>query len=281
MLLELTDELRDVLPEGADPFEWFLKGGGAVHRHIKNRLTYEVHLGNLHFYVKRHLGCGWGEVFKEWYRFRKPVVSARTEWEGVATLADAGIRVPRVLGKGERGRYPHAIESFVVLDALENCETLEHFKDGWMNFTGSRWVALKRALIEEVASIGQTMHAQGINHRDFYINHFLINRDLMRDWQPGEALPLYLIDLHRVQHRSQVPHRWLVKDLAALLFSALDVGLTSSDYGRYLRIYLGLDWKTSLGENTKLWQAIIKSACKLYQGFHGKLPKLPAILKIR
>jgi len=281
MLLELTDELRDVLPEGADPFEWFLEGGGEVHRHIKNRLTYEVHLGNLHFYVKRHLGCGWGEVFKEWYRFRKPVVSARTEWEGAATIADAGVRVPKVLGKGERGRYPHAIESFVVLDALENCETLEHFKDGWMNFTGSRWVALKRALIEEVASIGQTIHAQGINHRDFYINHFLINRDLIRDWQPGQAIPLYLIDLHRVQHRSQVPHRWLVKDLASLLFSALDVGLTSSDYGRYLRIYLGSDWKTSLGENTKLWQAIIKSACKLYQGFHGKLPKLPAILKIR
>ena len=281
MLLELTDELRDVLPEGADPFEWFLEGGGEVHRHIKNRLTYEVHLGNLHFYVKRHLGCGWGEVFKEWYRFRKPVVSARTEWEGAATLAAAGVRVPKVIGKGERGCYPHAIESFVVLDALENCETLEHFKVGWMNFTGSRWVALKRALIEEVASIGQTMHVQGINHRDFYINHFLINRDLIRDWQAGQTIPLNLIDLHRVQNRSQVPHRWLVKDLASLLFSALDVGLTSSDCGRYLRIYLGPDWKASLLDNTKLWQAIIKNACKLYQGFHGKLPKLPAIMKIR
>jgi heptose I phosphotransferase len=209
------------------------------------------------------------------------VFSARTEWEGAATLAAAGVRVPKVIGKGERGRYPHAIESFVVLDALENCETLEHFKDGWMNFTGSRWVALKRTLIEEVANIGQTMHAQGINHRDFYINHFLINRDLIRDWQAGQAIPLNLIDLHRVQHRSQVPHRWLVKDLASLLFSALDVGLTSSDCGRYLRIYLGPDWKASLHDNTKLWKAIIKSACKLYQGFHGKLPKLPAILKIR
>ena len=85
-MLELTDELRDALPEGVDPFEWFLQGGGEVHRHVKNRLTYEVHLGTLHFYVKRHLGCGWGEVFKEWYRLRKPVVSARTEWEGAAIL---------------------------------------------------------------------------------------------------------------------------------------------------------------------------------------------------
>ena len=59
MILELTDELRDALPKGVDPFEWFLQGGGEVHRHVKNRLTYEVHLGTLHFYVKRHLGCGW------------------------------------------------------------------------------------------------------------------------------------------------------------------------------------------------------------------------------
>jgi heptose I phosphotransferase len=150
-----------------------------------------------------------------------------------------------------------------------------------MDFEGFRWVKLKGSLISEVASMCQTMHGCGINHRDFYINHFLINRDLIRDWQPGDELPLYLIDLHRVQHRSQVPHRWLVKDLASLLFSALDVGLTSADCGRYLRIYLGSNWKTSIGENTKLWQATIKRACKLYQGFHGKLPKLPAILKLR
>jgi heptose I phosphotransferase len=281
MLLELTDELRDALPEGVDPFDWFLKGGGEVHRHVKNRLTYEVRLGNLHFYVKRHLRCGWSEVFKEWYRFRKPVVSARTEWEGAATLAAAGVRVPKVLGKGERGRYPNAVESFVILEALEDCETLEHFKDRWMDYSGPRWVSLKRALIDEVAQMGRVMHGQGINHRDFYLNHFLINRNLIRSWQPGQALPLNLIDLHRVQQRSQVPYRWLLKDLASLLFSALDVGLTSADCGRYLRIYLGPGWKAWTRDNTKLWHATIKRACKLYKGFHGQSPWLPAILRVR
>ncbi len=279
MTLELTDELRKALPDGCDPFEWFLLGGGQVHREVKNRLTYETQLGELHFYVKRHLGCGWGEVIKEWYRLRKPVVSARTEWEGAETLAAAGLRVPKVLGKGERGRYPHAVESFVVLEALEDCETLEYFKDGWMGYTGSRWVTLKRALIDEVAQISHTMHGQGINHRDFYINHFLINRDLIRDWQPAQPIPLNLIDLHRVQHRPQVPQRWLLKDLASLLFSAMDVGLTSADYARYLRIYLGTEWKTSLRQNQKLWNAIVKRAIILYQGFHGKAPKLPSLLR--
>lgn len=278
-MLELTDKLRDALPKGADPFEWFLQGDGEVHRHVKNRLTYEVRLGELHFYVKRHMGCGWGEVFKEWYRLRKPVVSARTEWEGAAILAAAGVRVPDVLGKGERGRYPHAIESFVVLDALEDCETLEHFKHGWMDHTGPEWVALKRALISEVARMAKTMHGQGINHRDFYINHFLINRELIRNWQPGQAMPLTLIDLHRVQHRAQVPRRWLIKDLASLLFSALDAGLTSADYARYMSIYLGPNWKQQMRRDAKLWRNILQRAKKLYQGFHGKAPVLPSILQ--
>ena len=52
MILELTDELRDALPKGVDPFEWFLQGGGEVHRHVKNRLTYEVHLGDASFLRK-------------------------------------------------------------------------------------------------------------------------------------------------------------------------------------------------------------------------------------
>jgi len=77
MTLELTDELCNALPDGCDPFEWFLLGGGEVHREVKNRLTYETQIGELHFYVKRHLGCGWREVLKEWYRLRKRVGGCR------------------------------------------------------------------------------------------------------------------------------------------------------------------------------------------------------------
>lgn len=281
MILELSNELRQALPQDRDLFEWFLAGHGTVHREVKNRLTYEMRLGDtLHVYVKRQLGCGWKEVLKEWYRLRKPVVSARTEWEAAATLTAAGVRVPRVIGQGERGRYPHAIESFVVLDALENCETLEHFKPGWLGQCGSRWVALKRSLIEEVARISRTMHGQGINHRDFYINHFLINRDWIHNWHPGQAIPLTLIDLHRVQQRPQLPCRWRRKDLAALLFSALDVGLTSTDCIRYVRSYLGPTWKACLRGQRALWRAVIKRACQLYQSFHGKSAHVPAILKL-
>ena len=280
MYLELNQELKESLPDGVDAFNWFLQPNGTTHREVKNRHTYEARLGDLHFYVKRHLGCGWGEVIKEWYRFRKPVVSARTEWEGAEILTKAGLRVPSVLGKGERGTYPHNIESFVVLDALEDCETLEYFRQGWLEVTGGRWVALKRSLITEVAQTCRTMHECGINHRDLYINHFLINRSVIASWQPGAPLPLFLIDLHRVQKRPEVPERWLQKDLSSLFFSALDAELTSADCIRFLRNYLGDDWKKQIFQHQKRWQRIVRRACKLYQGFHGKAPQLPKLLQM-
>lgn len=280
MHLELNQQLKNALPPDEDAFEWFLRPKGTTHREVKHRLTYEAQLGDLHFYVKRHLGCGWGEVLKEWYRFRKPVVSARTEWEGAEILTAAGLRVPTVLGKGERGTYPHKIESFVVLDALEDCETLEYFKRGWLDVSGVRWIKLKQALISEVAQTCRTMHQCGINHRDLYINHFLINRSLITNWQPGAALPLYLIDLHRVQKRAEVPERWLKKDLSSLVFSALDAELMSADYIRFLRDYLGNGWKLQLKEHAERWKQIVQRAIHLYKGFHNKDPQLPKILKV-
>jgi len=279
MFLELDPKLSEALPTGTSAFDWFMQPRGTTHRKVKHRLTYEVRVGGQHLFVKRHLGCGWKEVLKEWYRFRKPVLSARTEWEAAEELAAAGLRVPRVLGKGERGRAPARIESFVALEALENCETLEHFREGWLGCSGKKWAELKRGLIREVADISRTMHAAGINHRDLYINHFLINRDLPVNWKPDQPLPLYLIDLHRVQKRSKVPARWLIKDLGSLLFSALDAGLTAADYARFLRIYIGRDWKTRLQAEPKLWRGVLERATRLYIDFHGISPKMPSLLK--
>lgn len=279
MYLELSPELEKALPQGQDHFAWFLNQQGDAHRKVKHRLTYETLLGNQHVFVKRHLGCGWSEVIKEWYRFRKPVVSARTEWEAVEVLTKAGLKVPQVLGKGERGTYPNNVESFVVLAALEDHETLEHFQPGWLDVNGQLWVLLKHSLISEVAGICRKMHACGINHRDLYINHFLISRDLIRSWTQGKPLPLYLIDLHRVQKRSKVPLRWLKKDLSSLIFSALDSGLTSADCIRFLKIYLGRDWRRDLADKGDFWRSVLKRAIGLYVGFHGKAPQLPKLLR--
>lgn len=78
------------------------------------------------------------------------------------------------------------------------------------------------------------MHRAGVNHRDCYICHFLLHTD-----RPVTAddFKLSVIDLHRAQTRATISRRWRDKDLAALYFSALDIGLTQRDKLRFLRGY--------------------------------------------
>src|SRR5690606_12320770 len=92
----------------------------------------------------------------------------------------------------------------------------------------------KQALIAEVARMAGNMHRAGVNHRDFYICHFLLHTD-----KPVSAdnFRLSLIDLHRAQTRAATPRRWRNKDLAGLYFSALDIGLTQRDRLRSLQGY--------------------------------------------
>jgi heptose I phosphotransferase len=91
-----------------------------------------------------------------------------------------------------------------------------------------------------------------------------------------QVLPaLYLIDLHRAQMRAQVPTRWLVKDLASLYFSAVDIGLTQRDVVRFLRHYLGSQVSKQLKASPGFWQKVIKRTDKLYQRDFNKRPYLP------
>ncbi len=81
----------------------------------------------------------------------------------------------------------------------------------------------------------QKMHACGFNHRDLYLCHIL--RDGRGD--------LYIVDLHRVQHRAAVPERWRVKDIAALNYSAPAGIISRTDRLRFLKTYLGTDRLTA------------------------------------
>ena len=119
----------------------------------------------------------------------------------------------------------------------------------------------KRALIRRVAEMTAALHANGLNHRDLYICHFL----LQRTWTgPDQPLHLYLIDLHRVQMRRRVPRRWQVKDLAALYFSALHIGLTRHDLFRFMRSYAGTGLRQVLrGEQASLWHEVEQRALHL------------------
>lgn len=106
-----------------------------------------------------------------------------------------------------------------------------------------------------------TMHRAGVNHRDCYIAHFLLHTDRPVS---AEHFRLSLIDLHRAQVRAQIPRRWRDKDLAALYFSVLDIGLTRRDKLRFLKVYFQAPLRQLLREQAPLLAWLEPKAQKLY-----------------
>jgi hypothetical protein len=79
------------------------------------------------------------------------------------------------------------------------------------------------------------MHRGGMNHRDYYLCHLHI----LPEAQPWPKL--FVIDLNRADRRKKVGQRWIVKDIAALNYSAPEAIFSRSDRLRFLKVYLGVD----------------------------------------
>lgn len=80
----------------------------------------------------------------------------------------------------------------------------------------------------------------------------------------ADDFKLSVIDLHRAQTRSSISRRWRDKDLAALYFSALDIGLTRRDKLRFLRGYFQQPLRQILTEEARLLAWLEGKAQKLY-----------------
>jgi heptose I phosphotransferase len=138
--------------------------------------------------------------------------------------------------------------------------------------------AEKRRLIRAMARLARRLHAARLSHRDFYLCHILVRPGGMPSMpraghalgsseqacprNNGAGMPppkvhesgamepiLYLIDLQRVtHHRRGLGRRWIVKDLAALLFSSWpseathirSAVFTRTDGLRFAREYFGV-----------------------------------------
>lgn len=273
-MLELDEHLRAHAPK-ENTFDWLMNVEGKVHRAVKNRRTVEFELGGRRYFIKAHRGVGWREIWKNRLYGRAPIVSAEPEWKAIEALQAAGVSTPTVAGKGLRGSNPAQLESFVIMHALEGMISLEDLTKDWRGIRGRTRVLLKRALIQRIAEVARTMHGAGLNHRDFYLCHFLVRDRAWSQWAPGDDVSLTLIDLHRVQRREAVPPRWLIKDLGGLLFSALDAGITIRDLLRFIAAYRQRPWREVQKDESEFWSAVHENAVKLYRRIHRREP--PAI----
>ena len=225
---------------GKDPFEQVGLIDGEVFRNLSGRRTLRFERDGKHYFLKHHTGVGWLEIVKNLFQLRAPIISAENEWLAIERLEQADVPTMTVAAYGRRGRNPARIESFVITEALEPTVSLEDYTQDWA--ASPPCPSHKRNVISKVAQMARAMHRSGLNHRDFYLCHFLLHTDLL----VSGRIKLSLIDLHRAQLRENVPIRWRNKDLASLYFSAIHIGLTERDYLRFLRIYFDVPLRQAL-----------------------------------
>ena len=244
---------------GVDPFVAVEALQGQVYRELEGRRTLRTEVDGRGYFVKIHRGIGWGEIFKNLFSAKLPVLGAGQEWAAIERLHQAGVPTMTAVAYGERGANPAAQHSFIVTEELAPTISLEDYSLDWRNQPPAP--AVKWALIQRVAEMTGAMHRAGVNHRDCYICHFLLHTD--RPFDPAN-FKLSVIDLHRAQTRSRISRRWRDKDLAALYFSALDIGLTSRDKLRFLRAYFRQPLRQVLRDEATLLVWLEGKAAKLY-----------------
>lgn len=250
---------------GRDAFAAVDALDGEVFRQRDGRRTFRCEIGGRGYFVKIHHGIGWGEIVKNLLVGRAPILGAGNEWQAIHRLTAIGIDTMRAVAFGQRGWNPARRHSFLITEELAPTISLEDFCRAWAHQPPP--TALKHALIRRVADMAGRMHRAGVNHRDFYLCHFLLH---LEPQPTAQNLKLSLIDLHRAQSRTQVPRRWRDKDLAGLYFSALGIGLTQRDFLRFLRVYFARPLRAILRDEAPLLRHLAQEGRRLQAKYARK-----------
>jgi tRNA A-37 threonylcarbamoyl transferase component Bud32 len=247
---------------GLHSFDDFMRLDGMVVKSaVRERSTHRLDLAGATVYIKKHFFPGIREILKNLLRLQFPV-GALQEWQ--ALLAFHAHNIPTMipicagskplLWRIEKG-------SFLLTEDLGEASRLDDFlKLNSAIPSRGKMLETKKRILENLADVTRKMHSAGINHRDYYLCHILMD----------DREQLYVIDLHRVNVREKVGQRWMVKDLAALLFSSLEVPVTLGQrlafYKRYMRISrLAAEDKTLIRLIVKKCNKIARHTEKMYR----------------
>ena len=241
---------------------------GEVYREVSGRRTLRVELGGRPYFAKLHYGVGWAEILKNWMQLKRPVVGAENEYEACRILHQRGLPAPVPAAFGQEPGSFASRRSFILCDELADRTSLEDVTDAWLETPAS--AALRHRSLYAVAQFARQFHQLGFIHRDFYICHLLADNKAL---QTGR-IELAVLDLHRARHFATIPDRWLKRDLAALLYSVLDLGYSRAQWLRFVRIYTGRPLQQEFSERGAFWRQVLKRAHKLYeQGLRKGLVK--------
>lgn len=158
---------------------------------------------------------------------------AGTEWNWILRFRENGINCAGPVALGEEFHGRTEIRSALLTEAVpgQSLETWANRRDAGR--AGDR--ATIRWLVAATADLIARMHGAGYMHRDLYLCHIFF------DPEASPMRALHLIDLQRVLCPRTLRPRWVVKDLAALNYSAPRRLVSRGDRLRWLKRYLGLE----------------------------------------
>lgn len=236
-------------------FDDFMALSGFTVRAAANRKTMRVGIDNRSYFVKQHGGVGWKELIKNYLSAKRPVIGAMTEVKAIQTLDSLGIRTTPIAAYGVKGSCAASQRSFLLTEDLGDIVSLEDICKTWVTNPPSQ--AERQAMLVAVAKLASRFHGAGLSHRDFYLCHIALPRNVV----VTADTEFYLLDLHRVLHRQSIHGSAVRKDIAGLMFSCMDFGFTAEDWDVFKTHYLP--------QSTKFWQQVNARAQKLYARFNS------------
>jgi len=195
---------------------------GSKMREVPGRLTVRLDLGEGEtFYLKRHT-----------YPNADAKKGGPREWKNILSLSAAGILCPEPVATGS-GNMRGKPCSFLITRAVPGMPLDAYLRSRYAKPIAPHRLVEKRTLIRELAAFARRFHVTGFHHKDFYLGHMYVPP------QDGPDKRFYLIDLQRVDRARFFRRRWIVKDLAAMNYSATTDFATTCDRLRFLLGYLG------------------------------------------
>ena len=229
-----SDEYRAALPADLGDTVMVLETTDRLHAkqgRSTARVRFDSPWGPLSVYLKRHFELPWRARLAALLFPAGTHTPAAAEWAHLTRARGLGIAVPDVVAAGERIGPWGTLQSFLMVADLVGYlplnEALPQLKK---RLSAADFDRLKRDLVAEMAAITAKLHGANVFHKDLYLCHFFVDPSL----NAPLGRRLTLIDLHRLgEHRWSAP-RWLVKDLAQLLFSTFAVsGINDRDRARF------------------------------------------------
>jgi heptose I phosphotransferase len=179
------------------------------------------------------------------------------EWNHLEWARRQGVPVPAVVAAGELAGPHGRLQSFLAVEELTDMLPLhEAIPLAAARLGPTAFRRWKRGLVAEMARLARMLHDRRCFHKDLYLCHFYIHRDLTagpppeppgaaaragpRDPAAGWRGRVHLIDLHRLAHHPWTWRLWQLKDLAQLLYSSEVAGVDARDQVCFWRYYRGL-----------------------------------------